>query len=184
MQRKVFMAALVTAIACICGCGSHKDPMPELSSEYYCGTYYGGCGYGTFYDCFSGEVIVCTNKDLLVYMPKDDSREYILAETLKLTDVQYDGIVSSINREELYYLDPKEQIEICDGDSSYIKLYDENNELLKNCGGYMPANQSFLNMQKSLYNYLPMAELNKIRNDWANKLMEVLSFCSAPSSLT
>ena len=85
MQRKVFMATIVIVLSCICGCGSHREPMPELSSEYYVGITYGGSGYGTYYDCFSGEAIVCTNKDLLVYMPEDNTSEYVLVDTLKLT---------------------------------------------------------------------------------------------------
>ena len=82
MKVKVFAAMLVTALACICGCGLHREPMPELSSEYYIGADYGGCGFGSTYDCFSGEVIVCTNKDLLVYMPRGEvPNEYFKMET-------------------------------------------------------------------------------------------------------
>ncbi|WP_026665588.1 hypothetical protein [Butyrivibrio sp. FC2001] len=184
MKKTIFAAILVMAFACLCGCALFKGPMPELSSEYYVGTYYGGCGYGSYYDCFSGKVIVCTNKDLLVYMPDDFSREYELVKTLKLTDDQYDRIVSSVNRKKLYYLNPRERNDICDGDSTYIMLYDENNELLKNCGGYMPANQSFLSMYKNLLNYLPMDELYQIRSDWAEQMMAEDGMTNEEAELT
>ncbi len=41
MKKTIFAAILVMAFACLCGCALFKGPMPELSSEYYVGTYYG-----------------------------------------------------------------------------------------------------------------------------------------------
>ena len=174
MKRKVFIATIMTVLFCISGCESRREPMPELSSEYYVGITYGGSGYGTYNDCFQGVAIVCTNKDLLVYMPKDKSSEYVVADTLKLTDAQYDGIVKSVDRKKLYYLYANEQIEEGDGDSciASIMLYNGNNELLIDCGGYKPNNEYFNSAYRALYEYLPMEELDKIRSDWANKLIE------------
>ena len=102
------------------------------------------------------------------------SSEYVVADTLKLTDAQYDGIVKSVDRKKLYYLYANEQIEEGDGDSciASIMLYNGNNELLIDCGGYKPNNEYFNSAYRALYEYLPMEELDKIRSDWANKLME------------
>lgn len=150
-----------------------EESMPEFSSEYLVGTYYGGGDWGEFYDCLSERVIVCTDHRLLVFLPQVEMHQvtdYVQADTLTLTDAQYDAISSKLDREKLFRLDPEEDWEVCDGYTSTLVLYDTNQEPAKSCGGYMPQNDDFAEMYRAVMDNLPTDDLNRIRSEWIEEL--------------
>ena len=161
-----FSIMLFLVSFCLSGCGN----TPEFSSRYLLGASYGGTTYGDFYDQLDAYLIICTDGTVEVYMPKvvneeriQDEMEYVTAITLQ--EEQYQAIAAAVDLEKLYKLDPKLDMDVCDGYSMHLTLYDENDQVLKECGGYMPQNKQFREMYDAVFDNLPMDELNEIRDE-------------------
>ena len=154
--------------------GGEVVEVPEFSSKYLVGTYYGGSSWGEYFDCLSAELIICTDHTVLVYMPTKvenySAEDWGLIATVTLTDEQYQNIEKAIDREELYLLDPEPEMDVCDGYSLYLMLYDTDERMVKRCGGYMPQNKRFNAMHDSLFANLPREELSRIRDEQVEKL--------------
>ncbi|MBO4887035.1 MAG: hypothetical protein J5589_01810 [Firmicutes bacterium] len=154
--------------------GDEVIEVPEFSSKYFVGTYYGGSSWGEYYDCLSAELIICTDHTVLVYMPTKvenySAEDWGLIATVSLTDEQYQNIENAIDREELYLLDPDPEMDVCDGYSLYLMLYGTDERMVKRCGGYMPQNKRFNAMHDSLFANLPREELSRIRDEQVEKL--------------
>lgn len=175
MVKRLVLGLLLTATV-LTGVGCAGQSVPKFSDDIYLGYYYGGCGYGTIYDCMSMYLVIHTNHEMDVYMPDSTSyRSYTqeLLATLTLTDEQYENIVKGIDRKKLYTLDPKEQNDICDGDRTDIDLYGEDGKVVKTCGGYMPANKDLKNMERVIYANVPADKLAELREAHIEKLMEM-----------
>ena len=146
-----------------------------FSSKYLLSMLYGGMSWGGFYECLNGKVVVCTNQDVLVYMPEAKEYEvtgYTHVDTLRVTDEDYAVINQFLNRERLLNLDPEPDYRVCDGYSLGITLYDENDEPYPVCGGYMPRNDEFNNIHATIRSCLPMEQLYAIRKKWVKDLEE------------
>ena len=159
---------------------TEKEPeeIPEFSSEYLLGIYYGGSSWGEYYDCISAKVVICTNHDLLVYMPTNvDGMNSVsdvqLIETLTLTDEQYANIEKALDKEKLFTMEIESDSEVCDGSSYCITLYDKNQEVAKNCGGYMPMNEEFWDIYDVIIDNIPGEEIEKIRSEQVEKLRKM-----------
>lgn len=173
MRKMLTAAAVLLSALMLTGCENMKQEkkpeIPQFSDEYLVGTYYGGAGWGEFYECLSARLIVCTNHELLVYLPLTEPYkvlDYQLAETLTLTDAQYQAIARGLDREKLYTLDPQEDREVCDGGTTELLLYDKEQNVAKACGGYMPQNEDFWEMYHAVIDNLPTDTLDKLRTDW------------------
>lgn len=148
--------------------------VPELSDELLVGISYGGSGWGDFYECLSAQVVICKNRDVIIFMPT--KVEYYQAVeigpvgTLTLSEEQYSNIEEGVDLEKIYKLDPKEDRDVCDGDTTYIYLYNEEEGIAKACGGYMPQNSYFNESYKLIIENLPTDEINRIRKDQINIL--------------
>ena len=152
-----------------------EERIPEFSDEYLVGFSFGGSGWGEFYDCIDAEVIICTNHDVLMYMPTletlhDKKPEMVLVETLKLTDEQYHAIENAVDREKLYTMVIESNDNVDDGDSYGLILYDRNEEMLKYCGGYMPTTKEFNDIYDEVMNNIPREEMRKIHDDYVDML--------------
>ncbi|MBR6147057.1 MAG: hypothetical protein IKQ44_01740 [Lachnospiraceae bacterium] len=146
----------------------------RFSDEYLVGFDYGGSSWGEFYECISARVIVCTNKDVLIYMPAYDSihtnsPELELVDTLTLSDEQYENIEKGVNRKKLYRLKIIPERDVCDGSSTYLLLYDKNENVLKACGGYEPRNKKFWEMYSAVIDNIPTEKINSIRDEYIEK---------------
>lgn len=148
--------------------------VPVPSEKYLIGLDLGGASWGGFYDCIGAGVTICTNHELLITMPTKvenyTATETEVIATLKLTEKQYQNIEKAVNREELFMLDPMSDEGVCDGYSLYLTIYDENDVPLKNCGGYMPANQYLMDMYRTICDNLPVDEILEIRREQIEKL--------------
>lgn len=147
----------------------------EFSDEYFVGFDYGGLSWGDYYDCIDARVIICTNRDVLIYLPIiDEENRYAerleLAETLKLTDEQYENIEKGVNRKKLYKLKIRSNEDVCDGSSTFLILYDKDENVLKACGAYEPSNKKFWEMYRTVLDNVPTEEIGRIRDEYAEGL--------------
>ena len=177
-KRRTYIALLAFGLF-LCGCSipfdiPGKEEIPEFSEEYFVGANYGGTSFGTYYDMISAEIILCTNKNVLVFLPEsvDTEAENVLVSTLTITDEQYNNIVNAIDRNKLYRLDPKPDQNVCDGYYRYLNLYDTNGEVCKPCGSYMPQNKKFNDMYTTFIENLPWRKIDQIRSEYVEKLRE------------
>lgn len=176
MKRKLCFVALFVVLV-MGGAACSLLPVPELSDEYLVGVDYGGASWGTTYDCIDARVIVCTNRDVLVYMPTTSdvsSRSKTMEQiaVLKLTEEQYAAINEGLDREELYNMRVGSDTDVCDGSSYCLILYDKDEKVLKECGGYMPTSKSFNAMFDTVVDNIPGDEINALREDYLEKLKE------------
>lgn len=173
MKKRLLVFMIVAAMAHnLSACSKPDYSKPSFSDKYLLSTSYGGSGWGEFYECLDGYITICKDGTVDVYMPglaadrpyEVDGKVYI--ETLTLTKEQYNAIESAVNLEKLYKLDPEPDWDVCDGGSQYLTIYDENDQILKDCGGYMPSNKQFNEMYRAVFDNLPMDELCAIRDAW------------------
>ncbi len=147
---------------------------PQFSDNYLVGFSYGGASWGEYYECISAGVIVCQNREALIFMPTRSERTNALETkqiaTLTLTEEQYETIEKAVDREKLFMLDPDEDWEVCDGYSTYLTLYDAEDKPLKNCGGYMTRNQYVINTKRTILENFPVEELRRIHAEQIEKL--------------
>lgn len=187
-MKKRFMVGLLTSIAVLLiGCGqigsssrtteNEEKYGDKYGNKYFIGSYYGGLSYGEFYECLSGYFIICKNGTVEVYMPVLESngmkvKEYMYVKSVKIPDEQYNAIETAIDLDKLYNLDPMPDEEVCDGSYMRLIMYDENDQKLKSCGGYMPQNEEFKEMYHVVFENLPMDEMEEIREEWIEELRE------------
>ena len=136
MKKKIIKILLILALACFAFSGYYVffRMTPEFSDKYYLGIIVGNAGWGERYECIGADVIITTDKEVLIFMPNEEG-EHVQIATLSLTDKQYDNIVKGVNRKKLYLLDPKEDNSVCDGSSKIIDLYGTDQKIVKACGG-------------------------------------------------
>lgn len=176
MKRKLCFIALFI-IMVMGGAACSLLPVPELSDEYLVGLDYGGSSWGPLYDCIDARIIICTNRDVLVYMPttsNERKREEYLEQiaTLKLSEEQYNAINESLDREKLYNMQIGSNTDVCDGYSSYLILYGKDGAIVKMCGGYMPTSEKFKDMYNAVVHNIPGEEISALREEYLKELEE------------
>ena len=167
-MKKISTILLLSAL-CLTAC---RKEAPAFSEKVLVSTRFGGSGWGEYYECISAGITIYTDHTLTVTMPAagHDGTEQV-AE-LTLTDAQYAAIEKALDKEKLYFLDPKEDRDVCDGDSYSLTLYGADDLPLKRCGGYMPQNEDFIDMYRTIHDNLPQDELRAIRAAQIEKLKE------------
>lgn len=174
MKRKLCFIALFI-IMVMGGAACSLLPVPELSDEYLVGLDYGGSSWGTIYDCIDARVIICTNRDILVYMPTTSS-ELDYEETLekvatyKLTEEQYNAINEELDREKLYNMRVESNTGVCDGSAYYLILYGKDGEIVKKCGAYMPTSENFMKIYKTVVNNIPRDKIIAVLDEYVKEL--------------
>ena len=155
--KKLILGILVAGmIMAFCSCGAN-EPQIEFSDKYLVGDIPSGSSWGdfNFWEKLKLEYRICYDGTVEVYMPTVSNYEvtgYELAGTYQLTDDEIDNLIKSIDQQKLYKLDPQPDYAVCDGSSYTLALYDKNDELLKECGGYMPDNRDFNGMYNAVKN--------------------------------
>ena len=181
----IYISVLIALMMAGCSQNVEKSEMqgegifnigPEFSEEYLVGLDYGGMGWGTIYQTIDARVIICTNHDVLIYMPTDidiNAREKSLelVETLTLTDEQYENIENSLDRKKLYKLIVISNSQICDGDNYTLYLYDKEQNIAKSCGGYMPITKKFWDIYDAIIENIPTEKILEIRDSQIKKLI-------------
>ena len=64
--------------------------------------------------------------------------------------------------------------ESCDGDYSYIRLFDVNGEKVHSCGGLNPSNKKFTNAKNAIFSVLPEGTFRDVHNKATDVLIEYL----------
>lgn len=180
MKQKLLIIMLVISI--MLGCASCEAaqpilPDPEFSDKYLVGIDVGGASWGLIYDCIDARVIVCTDGDVLMFMPTD-SHERSYEQTLKqiaafkLTEEQYTAINEKLDRKKLYHMQINSESDVLDGYSEHLLLYDKDEKILKRCGAYMPTTESFREMVRTVIDNIPLEEILEVRDRYVDELRE------------
>lgn len=154
-RRLWFLVLWSFLILGLCACGAEddddrddkkdkkerKEKEIEYSDNILLSLNYGAAGFGTIADCTDAEMYVYTDGTVRVTM-------YINGEDTELgafllTDEDFEAIEKIADRDEIYDLKVKENEDVCDGNSTHIILYDEDDERLIYKGGYMPEGKKF-----------------------------------------
>lgn len=174
-NKKVLIVSsiLLTSVLAMTGCNAkpsdeikYKEEkllnvkVPEFSDVYYCGLETASSNALMFDP--DAKVVICTNKDVLIYMPVEDKsvykdEDYKLIDKATLSDEEYSNIVNSVDRERLYKMDINDE-PVDDGLSSYIYLYGADDELVKKAGCYGAITsfpESFWDMRYIIVDNLP-----------------------------
>ena len=149
---------------------AEESHIPKFSDEYLVGFDYGGTSDGNLLECIDARVIIRTDHSLVVYMPaeyyynfRDD---YTPVGTIMLTDEQYRAIEKALDRERLYNMEVICDEKACDGDEFVLRLYGEDEEELKSCGGYMPTTRAFWEIYEGVMENIPGDEIRSIRDEY------------------
>lgn len=136
----------------------------DLSSEYFIGAICGGAGMGTYYDCMDHEVIICKDKRLLIKMC-----DRVIGETT-LTDEQYDNIVNTIDIQAFGYMVVNEDIDVCDGSSDFLVLYNKDNGVYMKKGGYMAYGKEYNLFFRAIMDNIPSDWVWEVRKNYQDEL--------------
>lgn len=161
MKNLKFIAATILLLITITGCfeqseqnSSNGDSMLtdehiKFSDNILFSINNGSAGFGTIAECTDAEIIVYTDKIIRVFMPSSDFEQIVEIASITISDNDYEKLSEIAEREKIYNLNVYDG-EGCDGSSSYIKLYDENDEQLVYKGGYMAVGEEFWEIYKSI----------------------------------
>ena len=146
----------------------------QFSDIYLVGFDFGGSSWGEYYDCISVNVIICTNREVLVTAPAFETNEFEANSVqtiakLTLSKEQYANITKILDREELYNMKIESDKDVCDGSSYSLTLYDQDENVAKVCGAYEPTTEEFLEIYKGIMDNIPREELLTIRDDYVDK---------------
>ncbi len=130
-----------------------EDPV-EFSDNILISFTYGGAGYGDAADCMGAVVYVYTD----AHVETEFNNEII--DSCELFSYEYEEAQKAVNLKRLYKMKIEEDMETCDGDSTYFQLYDKNDQLLKSVGGYMVKNDEYWEMRSALMAALPMERIS------------------------
>ena len=133
-----------------------KEKKKESSKEKdlydedkYIGFTYGGSGWGTWFDCAGGYVVIYNDGRAELYFEDEAVYE---------TTVDIDRLQDKIDRDKLRTMKIKEDPGVCDGDSDAIYLYMKDGST-KTVGGYMVTNKGFNKAISDLYDAFEPGEL-------------------------
>ena len=166
-MMRVFAAALcILMTVTLCCCGDKE----QLSDKYLVGYNFGDSGYDSNDNPVKKamEVRICYDGTVDVFAVSSNGNDstYDIAGSYQLTDDEINRLTSVIDQSELLNLNPMENGDVCDGVNKILYLYDKEGLVLKRCGGYMPGNEKFIEMYKTVQNVLHYEEQSQIYNEW------------------
>lgn len=180
MMKKIISTFLSAVIATtmFAGCSlinntkSNGKSDIELSENYLIGTYSYGQGEGGI-QSVEAYLIITTDKTVEVYFPKDDENfsspkedKFVLADTLDLTKKQYKAIEEAVDADELMDMKVKSNKDTEDGGYDYLYLYDEDDEIAKEIGGYEPKTKEFKEVYSVIQDNVPQDEIDELKDEW------------------
>lgn len=154
---KILFAAILLTVTT--GCAGTS---PKFSSNILFSINAGASGYGTRAECTDAEIIVCTDRTVKIFMVEADYSTIAEIGSVTLSEEDYEKLNALVDRKKLYKLSVKNDMDVCDGSSYSITLYDENDEELVSKGGYMPASKKFMKLYKDIKEVLAPYGINQI----------------------
>jgi len=100
--------------------------------------------------------------------------EYIYGETFEITEEQKEFVINAIKKNKIEKIENCGDEESCDGDFSYISLFDENGEAVHSCGGLNPSNKKFSNAKKAIFSVLPEDAFRDVHDKATEVLIDYL----------
>jgi len=151
MKKLVGITVLTVVVAFSSACGpeveentaqtiAQQEPAINYSENILISVNNGALGYGTLAECTDADIVVYTDKTVKIFM---DTAEYPEIGSFVLSDEDYGKLSTLADPEKIAALQMENDMEVCDGSSYYIKLYDENDETVVFKGGYMPDGEEF-----------------------------------------
>lgn len=144
---KLFIALLIPLLLCgtiLIGGGisnKTKDKVVDtVASPILFSINQPGAGFGTVADCTGALLYVHTDRTVRVVMQTEASPE--VAKFL-LSEEDYQTLEQLIETSDIRNIHISLDKTVCDGNSSYIKFYDENGEEVQKVGGYCPSTPEF-----------------------------------------
>lgn len=134
----------------------------------------GAAGFGTVYDCLDADITVYCDGTIHVEMISDDGSGVIKdIAVLELTEKDYEALTKIVDREKIYNMNVKEDRDVCDGSSSHIILYDENDKVLVTKGGYMAGGDGYDEVYTEIKDVLHPYGIHAIVEDYRKHLDEI-----------
>ncbi len=147
-MRKLLALIMMSIIMTVSACGTPAEKV-KYSENILVSIDYGGVGFGTRADCTDANVYFHTDKTVRIFMPDTDYKNYVEIGRFELSEEDYEKIKELSEPEKITKLTIKEK-DACDGTSSYIMLYGENDEEIYRIGGYMPDGEDFHETRSAL----------------------------------
>lgn len=151
-MRKALLFFLLIAVMLCSAC----TPAEEIkySENILFSVDYGGAGYGTRADCADAEIYVHTDRTIRISMINSDYTEIIEIGRLDISEENYEKLKELSEPKKITALTVKEQMDVCDGTSSYITLYGEDDAEIFRVGGYMPDGKAFQETRREIIEIL------------------------------
>lgn len=127
----------------------------------------GAAGYGTMADCTDATIMIYTDRTVKVFMDIEDCPEIA---SFEITKKQYEEILEIAWPKAVSNLKVWSNMDVCDGSSYYITLYDKNDKELLSKGGYMPEGKKFWNIYRGIKEILAPYDINEIVEDYRKTL--------------
>lgn len=119
---------------------SGQQPEMKYSENILVSVNDGAAGYGTIAECTDATIMIYTDRKVRVFMDIEDNPE---AGSLELTEEDYQKLAELAQPDKINNLQVINDMEVCDGSSYFITLYDESDKKLTSKGGYMPVSDEF-----------------------------------------
>lgn len=123
----------------------------NFSSNILFSTNHGAAGFGTEADCTDATIVVYTDKTVRVFMDVDDKPE---VASFELTEEDYRKLEMVASPQKISRIMTLDDWGVCDGNSSDITLYDENDEILVTKGGYMVIGKEYHKIYNEIHQIL------------------------------
>ncbi len=163
-ERIIALLAAVLLVLCLAGCA-----MPvEYSTDTIVCEHGWGSGYGTIYDTYTTTITVyADNRVTLVTGPIIDQHiglnvEEICRREYTITDAQRQELIEVMRRNRVNTIGDQSDYGVCDGGSSYIRLFDASGEEVYSCGGYAVTARRYDNVSNAIFALIPEGEIAEI----------------------
>ncbi len=147
-MRKFSIILLMTAVMLFSSCGTPAEEV-KYSENILVSIDYGGVGFGTMADCADAEVYFHTDRTVHIFMPDSDYSKDIEIGDFKLSESDFEKVKELSKPEKITKIRTTEK-DACDGTSSYITLYGEDDAEIFRVGGYMPDGKEFWDTREAI----------------------------------
>ncbi len=135
--------------------GDSEGNLPGASSTYLIGFDYSA--YELMSTVVTAKIRYDKKIETTFSYPLSNGEFREVTKIFDMEDEQYNNIKNKVDLKKLYNLDPKEAKfeDVMDGGYSWLIIYGENDEALKNVGGFCPGNEYFREVRRTIFDNLP-----------------------------
>lgn len=159
-----FLESVLLILMLAVSSGAEKQ---EYSENILLSLNNGAAGFGTMADCTDATIMIYTDRTVKVFMDIENCPEIA---SLELSEEEYEEILEIASPKEISNLKVRNDMDVCDGSSYYITLYDKNDKELLSKGGYMPEGKKFWNIYRGIKEILAPYDINEIVDEYRKTL--------------